>query len=73
MTELICKPFERTDGVYILKDAICLTQAEWDVISPEEVTVMEDTRWVNWLAIIAAPPIESSSNEALPAEQLPEI
>lgn len=63
MSDLICKPFERTDEVHILKDAICLTQSEWDTVTPEEVTAMEDARWVKWLAIVNAPPVDILPDE----------
>lgn len=54
--EFICQPYERTDGVYTFRDAICLTQAQWDVITPEEVTAMQDQRWQDWLTVITSPP-----------------
>lgn len=55
---IICQPFERTDGILTLKDAICLTQGQWDAITDEELAAMQDRRWLNWIAVVTAPPVE---------------
>lgn len=56
MADLICQAFEVTDGTYTLRDAICLTQAQWDATTPEQLEAMQQTRFANWLAAITAPP-----------------
>jgi Tat protein secretion system quality control protein TatD with DNase activity len=44
MADLICQPFEINDGTYTLRDAICLTQAQWDAITPEQLEAMQQMR-----------------------------
>ncbi len=56
MSDLICQPFEQTDGTYTLRDAICLTQAQWDATTPEQLATMQQMRFSNWLLAITAPP-----------------
>ena len=56
MADLICQPFEINDGTYTLRDAICLTQAQWDAITPEQLEAMQQMRFSNWVAAITAPP-----------------
>ncbi len=56
MSDLICQPFEINDGTYTLRDAICLTQAQWDATTPEQLEAMQQQRFANWVAAITAPP-----------------
>jgi len=56
VSDLICQPFELTDGTYTLRDAICLTQAQWDATTPEQLATMQQMRFSNWLAAVTAPP-----------------
>jgi hypothetical protein len=51
--EMRCVPFQYGEAPYILRDAICLTQAHWDAITPEELSAMQQTRYENWLAALA--------------------
>lgn len=64
MNEVICKPFERTDGRFTLKDAICLSQEEWAVTTPEAEIAMQEARWASWLAGVTA----ASDNVAVEAQ-----
>jgi hypothetical protein len=54
MDEIICKPFERTNGRFTLKDAICLSQGEWAAVTPEAELAMQEARWTSWLADVTA-------------------
>lgn len=66
MSDLICESFEITRDVdingvpqsFTLRDAICLTQGQWDALNPGDINVMHEERWTNWIAVITAPPIE---------------
>lgn len=55
--ELICQSFELSNGVYRYKDAICLTQEQWDTITAGELTAMKNTRFNNWLALVNPPEV----------------
>lgn len=55
MADAICKPFELTDGVYTLRDAICFTQEEWAQVTDEQLTALQQQRWDAWYAAINAP------------------
>jgi hypothetical protein len=54
MDEVVCRPFERTNGRFTLKGAICLSQEEWADVTPEEEVAMQDARWASWLADVTA-------------------
>jgi len=56
VSDLICQPLEINDGTYTLRDAICLTQAQWDATTPEQLEAMQQQRFANWVAVITAPP-----------------
>ena len=56
MTDMICVAFQFGEAPYILNDALCLTQAQWDALTPEEVAAMQQMRFSNWVAAITAPP-----------------
>lgn len=51
---IVCRPFERTNGRFTLKGAICLLQAEWASVPPEVEVAMQDARWASWLADVTA-------------------
>lgn len=53
MTDLICQPYELGEEPHVWRDAICLTQAQWDAITPEELSAMQQQRYENWLAALA--------------------
>ena len=52
MTDLIGQKFEVTDGTHVLRDAICLTQAQWDAITPDELESMKQARLEKWLGAV---------------------
>lgn len=56
MSNLICVAFQFGEAPYVLNDALCLTQAQWDAITPEEIAAMQQQRFANWVAAITAPP-----------------
>jgi len=51
--------FERTyDGTSMFRDALWFTEQEYSALDPEQITVMQEERFNNWIAIINAPPIQ---------------
>lgn len=56
MTDLICRTFSRMDGPAPFTDSICLTQAEWDALSANDLLAMHDARFAAWLFAIENPP-----------------
>jgi hypothetical protein len=57
MADLICRPFARMDGSAPFADAICLTQAEWDALSANDLLAMHEARFAAWLYDLANPPV----------------
>ena len=55
MTDMICVPFQYGEAPYILHDALCLTQAQWDAITPEEVAAMQQGRYDGWREAMTRP------------------
>ena len=49
-------PFEKTDGKYVLRDALVLDDNH--TFTEEEIEAMKQARLDNWLAIVNAPPTE---------------
>lgn len=66
MTDLICRTFSRMDGPAPFTDSICLTQAEWDALSANDLLAMHDARFAAWLAVINAPPGDEPEPEPEP-------
>lgn len=56
MSNQICVAFQFGEAPYILNDALCLTQAQWDAITPEEVAAMHQQRYDNWRDAMTRPP-----------------
>jgi hypothetical protein len=50
--------FEKSDGERTFRDAIWMTQAEYDATSPETIESIKQERFNNWLAIVNALPTE---------------
>jgi hypothetical protein len=50
--------FERTDGTYTLKDAIVVSQAQYDAMTPADIEAIEQKRWDEWIAIVTYVPPE---------------
>lgn len=46
--------FERTDGIYTLRDAIILPDNHG--LSDEEIEQIKETRWTNWIEMVTNPP-----------------
>lgn len=53
--------FEKTDGVYTLRDALHLEDDH--TFSEQEIEAMKQARFDNWLAIINAPSTEDQPTE----------
>ena len=51
--------FERTDiNGQTFRDALWFSDEEYTAITPEQILVMQDQRFNNWVTMINAPPIE---------------
>ena len=48
--------FEKTDGTYTFKDAIVLPDDH--ELTEEQIEVMKEERWNNWIALVTAVPEE---------------
>jgi hypothetical protein len=53
---LICKPFQYGESPYTLNDALCLTQAQWDALTPAEIEAMQQARYDGWREAMTRPP-----------------
>ena len=51
----IADEFEIGEEPHILKDALIMTQADYDAMTPDEVQAVKQSRYDNWIAIILAP------------------
>ena len=51
--------FEKGDSTQQFRDAIWMTQEEYDSTAPETIEAIKQERYDNWLAIINAMPTES--------------
>jgi hypothetical protein len=51
----IADEFEIGEEPHILKDALIMTQADYDAMTPDEVQAVKQARYDNWIAIILAP------------------
>ena len=47
-------PFSRTNGVHTFTDALVMPPNVYDALTPDEITAMQDTRFVAWLDFITA-------------------
>lgn len=65
VTDMICIAFQYGEAPYILHDALCLTQAQWDAITPEEVAAMQQTRYNNWREAMTRPPTIDPPEEVI--------
>lgn len=52
---LISKRFARMDGPAPFSDSISLTQEQWDALSANELTAMQDARFNAWVARLNEP------------------
>ena len=53
----ISDSFEMGEGALLYKDAIVMLPKAYEALTAEEIAVMKQARYDNWLAIIQAPPI----------------
>jgi hypothetical protein len=52
---IVSDSFEIGEEPYVLKDALVMTQAEYDALTPEEIQAMKQARYDAWIAIINTP------------------
>ena len=50
--------FSRSGDYGTFRDALWMTQEQYDSTSADVLVAMEDERYANWLAIVTAPPQE---------------
>lgn len=60
--------FEKADGDKTYKDALWFSQAEYDALTPEQISTMQQERFDNWLAIVNSLPTEEPIVETTPIE-----
>jgi hypothetical protein len=51
----IADEFEIGEEPHVLKDALVMSPAEYEKLSPEDIQAMKQARYDNWIAIILAP------------------
>lgn len=51
---MISIPYSRTNGIYTFTDAIVLDDDAYAAMTAEEITVIQDARFVAWLDFITA-------------------
>lgn len=64
----IADEFEIGEEPHILKDALVMRVSDYDSFTPEQIIVMKQARYDNWIAIILAPPVEELPVEVSPVE-----
>lgn len=60
---LICRAFARIEGPAPFSDAICLTQAQWDVLSANDLIAKQNERYEAWLTLLETPAEEPEGEE----------
>jgi hypothetical protein len=60
----IADEFEIGEEPHVLKDALVMRQKDYDALTPDEIAAMKQARYDNWIAIILAPPVEETVEEA---------
>lgn len=63
--ELISFRFQIGEAPYFYSDALVMTQAAYDALTPEQITTMQQERYDRWITIINAPP----EPEVVPTEE----
>jgi hypothetical protein len=51
--------FEKTDGDRVYRDALWMSEADYDAKSSNEIEALKQERFDNWLAIVNAMPTEA--------------
>lgn len=59
--------FEITQDGHTYRDALVMPQADYDVLTVEQIATMKQGRFDNWLAVINAPPAVEAPVEEQPA------
>lgn len=55
---LVSDVFEMGEAPLLFRDALVMTQAEYNSLTPDQIAAMKQQRYDNWIAIITAPPVE---------------
>lgn len=60
--------FEKGEGSQIYRDAIWLTQEEYDSTPSSTLDTIKQERYDHWIAIVNAMPTEAPATESIPEE-----
>lgn len=63
--------FEKTDGDRVYRDALWMSEAEYDAKPSNEIETLKQERFDNWLAVVNAMPTEALVEESVPVEETP--
>ena len=58
--EIISFRFEMGEAPLIYKDALVMTQAAYDMLTPEQIATLQQERYDRWVAIINTPSVEEN-------------
>lgn len=67
--EMITFRFQMGEAPLIYSDALVMTQEAYDVLTPEQIAIMQQSRYDRWLTIINAPPEIISEPEVVITEE----
>ena len=68
-TGMISIRYMRTNGVFQFTDSIVLTAEEFDMLTPEDITVMQDQRFATWLENVTAASLQPTPEPAVIDEE----
>jgi hypothetical protein len=60
--------FEKGEGSQTYRDAVWMSQSEYDSVSTETLESIKQERYDNWLAVVNAMPIEEPEITTTPEE-----
>ena len=59
---LIQHIFEISQSGHVYRDALVMSQTDYDQLNSEQISAMKQSRFDNWFAIITSPPAEEPPN-----------
>lgn len=63
--------FEKSDNGRVFRDALWMSEADFDAKSSSEIETLQQERFDNWLAIVNAMPTEAPAEESAPTDTPP--
>lgn len=58
--EMVQFRYEMGDAPFIYRDAFVMPQAEYDALTPEQITAMQKERYDRWYALVTTIPTEEN-------------